>query len=276
MTRSRPEPRPVRAPATQGSSRYLAWGALGGIYLCVAIGLSRVESWVGGQERHAGDGTSATGRLAGRGGALSPLATGAPLAAENGFDLLGALEGFESGAAAQVVAPSRAQTTGLDEHGEAPHDTEGTRGQGAGAADFSLLLRRLGHNRSRWGDSRFLERYPDGSLAVEGEYLDGERAGDWTSWHPEGSVQLEGQYAGGERVGRWRSYHPNGQLQSEGPYSGGQREGSWVTYYSNGQVKEQGMFEGGLRTGPWQFFDRFGQPEARTGIYRFGRMLGGG
>jgi hypothetical protein len=122
-------------------------------------------------------------------------------------------------------------------------------------------------------DGRFVDHHPDGGLSVEGMYEGGARDGDWSSYYADGSLRLDGQYVDGKRVGRWKAYHPSGQLMGEGEYGGGLREGEWVLYYSNGLVKEQGLFEHDLRHGPWQFYDGFGQLEARSGLYRYGRLL---
>jgi len=144
------------------------------------------------------------------------------------------------------------------------------RGQSVGF-DFRRIADR-GVRPSRT-DGSFVDRYADGAIAIEGQYQNDERTGEWSAWHADGTLSLEGEYADGKRVGRWRAYHPNGQLLSEGQYQAGEREGMWETRYSNGLVKERGLFVGGLRSSVWEFYDRFGQSEPRSGTYRFGRRI---
>ncbi len=167
------------------------------------------------------------------------------------------------------VVPS---TVGLpdDDTDEPLRPSEGIGGSTFGFDFFSHISKRA---PAAPPDGRFVDRHPDGGLAVEGMFEGGDRERDWASYYPDGSLRLDGQYVDGKRVGRWKAYHPSGQLMGQGEYSGGLREGVWVLYYSNGLVKEQGVFEHDLRHGPWQFYDGFGQLEARSGFYRYGRLL---
>ena len=269
------DPRSRRRPASPGVTSHLAWGVLGGLSLCVAVVGPRVDSWVLAQgTQHGGSGAEAAlGRHAT--GALTPTgldpANGAVHAALPDVDADTDLNALL--ALGEPGAPTRAEASTTKGSSHGPSEVDLDRRDRESSFGFDFQRRGTGATRQRPTDGGFLEHYGDGALAVEGQYQDGERAGEWSSWHPDGALQLEGQYEDGRRVGRWKAYHPNGQLLSEGQYQGGEREGQWVTYYSNGQIKEQGLFEGGLRTGPWQFFDRFGQLEARSGTYRHGRLL---
>lgn len=53
--------------------------------------------------------------------------------------------------------------------------------------------------------------YPDGQVASEGLYLDGERHGRWTFWYPDGQRRLEATYDRGQKVGRWKRWSRDGR-----------------------------------------------------------------
>jgi hypothetical protein len=167
------------------------------------------------------------------------------------------------------VAPSASAFTGEDT-GEQSRSSSRFGGNTFGFDFFTHIGQR---SSTRPPDGPYLLYHPEGGVAVEGLYENGEREGDWASYYPDGSLRLDGQYVDGKREGHWKAYHPSGQPMGEGEYSGGLREGLWVLYYSNGLIKEQGVFEHDLRHGPWQYYDGFGELEARSGFYRYGRLL---
>jgi len=216
----------------------------------------------------AGRGTSALSRS----GADERVSqSGRPLAAE--LSVAEAQDAASSGEVG-VTEPTRVvpSTVGLPDD-DTVEPLRPLGGIGGSTFSFDFFNHISSRPPSSPGDGRFVASHPDGALAVEGMFEGGERERDWASYYPDGSLRLEGQYVDGKRVGRWKAYHPSGQLMGEGEYSGGLREGAWVLYYSNGLVKEQGYFEHDLRHGPWQYYDGFGQLEARSGFYRYGRLL---
>lgn len=173
-----------------------------------------------------------------------------------------------------AVQPTRVVPSDVGLIGDGPVEpVRSALGFGGNIFGFDLFAHIGQRGASRQPDGPYVAYHPEGGLAVEGSFENGERDGDWASYYTDGAVRLDGQYSDGKRVGRWKAYHPNGQLMGEGEFSGGLREGVWVLYYSNGLVKEQGVFEHDLRHGPWQYYDTFGQLEARSGFYRYGRLL---
>jgi len=60
----------------------------------------------------------------------------------------------------------------------------------------------------------------------------GRRHGTFAVYREDGSVALEGEYVDGSREGRFRGYHPNGDVASEATYTRGRIEGVSVRYTS--------------------------------------------
>lgn len=57
--------------------------------------------------------------------------------------------------------------------------------------------------------------YRDGSLASEGNYIDGAEDGLWTDYHENGQMAARGRYKNGEKVGRWDFWDNNGIQSTE-------------------------------------------------------------
>jgi len=60
------------------------------------------------------------------------------------------------------------------------------------------------------------------------------RHGVFVSYHEHGTVAAEGQYVDGLEDGLWRDFHPNGQPAAEGKYRGGQEVGIWRFWKPDG------------------------------------------
>jgi antitoxin component YwqK of YwqJK toxin-antitoxin module len=61
------------------------------------------------------------------------------------------------------------------------------------------------------------------------------RHGLFVAYHENGSVASEGEYLDGKEDGLWRDYHPNGKLAAEGRYVDGKEEGIWRYFDSTGK-----------------------------------------
>lgn len=264
-------------PRGAGASR-LPWVGLAGLGCGFAAALLALEAGrlghVHGAENSGGRRSTSASRALWDDATLAQVADGSSEPAQSGAaiadaDSTSAILSTGAGDADPQQADFSSTKDGSEVHGPVESGVRG--GFGADAFEF----RRRGHATANveYPDGTFFDQYHDGALSLEGEYENGERSGDWTSWRPDGSLMLEGQYEGGRREGRWKAYHPNGQVLGEGDFEGGNREGVWSIYYSNGDLKEHGLYENNLRTGPWHFYDPFGQLEARSGFYRNGRKL---
>jgi antitoxin component YwqK of YwqJK toxin-antitoxin module len=78
--------------------------------------------------------------------------------------------------------------------------------------------------------------HKDGSLLLQGKYINGLRQGEWLSWYPDGKIWSKGFFSKGKRTGKSWIYHPGGQLYIKGEYRDGQKIGAWFVFDENGSV----------------------------------------
>jgi antitoxin component YwqK of YwqJK toxin-antitoxin module len=101
---------------------------------------------------------------------------------------------------------------------------------------------------------------------TDGEYLDGEKHGPWTTYYANGNKRSEGQYDRGKKVGPWTQYWPNGN-KSEGTFREGVFTGTYRAFHENGALEVEGVYNewrgastDGTKEGPWTYF----QPDGVT------------
>lgn len=83
-------------------------------------------------------------------------------------------------------------------------------------------------------------KYPNGTLQVKGEVLQGKRHGIWTTWRPNGMKWSENTYNLGVLEGKTVSYYENGQVHYIGYYKNDEKEGKWIFFNEEGeQIKEE-------------------------------------
>ncbi len=68
------------------------------------------------------------------------------------------------------------------------------------------------------------------------------RHGFFVEYHENGTVASEGQYVDGKEDGLWRDFHPNGQPASEGCYREGKEVGVWQFWSSDGTAEPSTSF----------------------------------
>lgn len=131
-------------------------------------------------------------------------------------------------------------------------------------------------------DGPYVQWFPDGTKAIEGNYSNALPQGTWTLWYENGNPMLQetlvngvssgesigwypnakqagrGQYANGVRQGVWTVWYNNGAKMQEGAYVDDQQQGAWTYWYDNGNRKEAGNYEAGVRVGMWTWWDRDG------------------
>lgn len=89
------------------------------------------------------------------------------------------------------------------------------------------------------GDSiplREIQYHKDGSILLQGDYIDGLREGEWISHYADGTIWSKGYFLKGKRTGKSWVYHPNGQLYMKGSYKNGQKTGKWIIFNEEGIV----------------------------------------
>ncbi len=74
-----------------------------------------------------------------------------------------------------------------------------------------------------------------------------------------GVLKAKGNYLNGQRTGEWQSFYPSGKLWSDESYSNGLAEGKATVYYENGQKMYEGMNAKGQPTGVWHYWNQKGE-----------------
>lgn len=78
----------------------------------------------------------------------------------------------------------------------------------------------------------------------------GNRTGEWLQYYPDGSVCLRAEYLEGKLEGPFSYYHPNGRLQYEGRYHQDHRTGDWMVFNEDGSLKQIIAYKDGVPADP--------------------------
>lgn len=111
----------------------------------------------------------------------------------------------------------------------------------------------------------------------DGEYVDGEKHGEWISYYANGNKRSEGRYNKGKKEGLWRQYWPNGNPKSEGTFKDNKFTGLYTSYYENGKRSYQGRYNDfngssadGTKEGEWRSYEEDGETVWRVITYHRG------
>lgn len=115
--------------------------------------------------------------------------------------------------------------------------------------------------------------YESGEKMSEGEMLDGQEAGQWTSWHENGNMMSTGYYQEGLKDSLWMWYDESGVLAASGSYDKGMEQGTWMHYYADGVLADSGSYQRGLQDGLWEYFHENGKLKSQVN-YHAGKMHG--
>lgn len=186
---------------------------------------------------------------------------------------------FEHGKAVEIKLASM-KASALDR--EYYEELEDAEAWWAGQGEADETPRPIGH----WKYTR-----EDGTLAAEGEYIEGRMSGNWKYYYADGvSLRFEaefildlmngkctrydesgnkiesGSFQHGGRTGDWTGWHATGQVAWTGayrPWNGDTNEsksGEWRYYREDGTPSERGTYsDWGSKTGRWEYFDEGGQ-----------------
>ncbi|HRY79505.1 MAG TPA: hypothetical protein P5313_03715 [Spirochaetia bacterium] len=147
------------------------------------------------------------------------------------------------------------------------------------------------------GEGRYVERYEDGTRAVEGPVAGGIKTGTWRDWYPGGKPRrvfeysdgreylkdyyletgeravrdgdgilstgeeggrIEARYENGLLTGELKTYYPDGSPLGLSTYSAGLLDGPQRTWAPGGILLVEGECRGGLRTGVWTWYEEDG------------------
>ena len=111
----------------------------------------------------------------------------------------------------------------------------------------------------------------------DGDYLDGEKHGDWVTYYANGNKRSEGGYKRGKKDSLWIQYWPNGIKKSEGRFAEDKFAGPYTAYHENGNRAYQGRYNEGTGTsadgtkeGVWCYYGEDGESIWRKITYRRG------
>lgn len=115
--------------------------------------------------------------------------------------------------------------------------------------------------------------HPNGFLWQEGQYLNNEREGLWTSRHDTGALESQGVFRSGFSEGVWTWWYSNGTTSAKGEYQQDLRQGEWRYWHANGHQKTIMLFKDGLAEGESTHFDESGR-KVRTTTWHKGKRHG--
>ena len=116
----------------------------------------------------------------------------------------------------------------------------------------------LHRNGQLWREEVFYEGREDGisieyndtgAVVSRGQYIDGERDGQWII--DIGEHREEGEYRVGQRYGVWKYFFKDDKLKFEGKFMDGREDGEHVSYHENGAVRLRGRYKFGEKEGDW-------------------------
>ncbi len=106
-------------------------------------------------------------------------------------------------------------------------------------------------------DGDIIEYNDTGKVILKGQYEDGLKEGLWL--YDEGDYKQEGEYITGERTGEWKHYYGStNKLSFKGSFIDGIPVDKHIWYHTNGKKMLVGEFVGGLREGQWSRYDEEG------------------
>ncbi len=110
----------------------------------------------------------------------------------------------------------------------------------------------------------FEEHFKDGTLSCVGEYINGEKAGEWKYYFRNGMVQAIGRYSNGKLIDKWTWYRQNGQLMQTGTFEEEKKVGLWKRYHPNGALYDEGQYINDKKVGEWRIYDSNGNLSRTT------------
>lgn len=102
-------------------------------------------------------------------------------------------------------------------------------------------------------DGMLTEYDINSQIITEGEYLEGEKEGEW--YYSLNDHSENGKYLYGERNGYWEFKHPNGKTAFEGVFEGGRPQGKHKYYNQSGVLIREEEYNYGVRDGKWRWYD---------------------
>lgn len=105
-------------------------------------------------------------------------------------------------------------------------------------------------------DGKLVEYSDSGSVLTQGDFAEGLRVGKWLI--DVGDHREEGEYLDGERHGEWIHLYKNGKLNFKGTYVAGMADGKHTYFFDNGQKSLEGKYVSGMKEGEWKRYNEDG------------------
>jgi antitoxin component YwqK of YwqJK toxin-antitoxin module len=119
-----------------------------------------------------------------------------------------------------------------------------------------------------------------------GNFLNGQRHGEWTWAFEDGSPYVVQNFAYGKKKSFWipveiwgnddgpyARYYFTGDVEEKGFFDSGYKTGKWVKYYPNRTVEYRGNYLNGSKVGAWQYFYPNGSQEAMEEYTKEGKLI---
>lgn len=101
--------------------------------------------------------------------------------------------------------------------------------------------------------------YPNGKIAREMEYKNGQRVNSYKAYYISGQLENEIHYIDGYYDGTLKEYYPNGNVKVEMPYVYDKLHGTVKKYYENGTLKEEITYLNHSKEGDARYYNENGE-----------------
>jgi len=96
-------------------------------------------------------------------------------------------------------------------------------------------------------------------LSCRVEYVAGEMHGKEQKFYPDGNVAEEIIWENGEKNGSWTQHFKNGQLKLTATYFNDRLEGTYTAFSPDGKKHIEGAYRNGVYDGDWKHYDENGK-----------------
>ena len=103
------------------------------------------------------------------------------------------------------------------------------------------------------------ERQYNGKQIERGEFLNGEKVGEWISYNKSGKLIAKINYKDGLLNGKTELFYTNGKQKLVAEFEAGKMSGNWEYFSDKGKSLITGLFESGKPSGIWTINDYKGK-----------------
>ncbi len=103
------------------------------------------------------------------------------------------------------------------------------------------------------------ERKCNGVIIEKGEFVDGLKNGEWTTYSHSGKLIRKFNFDKGVFDGKVELFYVNGKPKLTGQFKEGSKIGKWTYYTEKGKILCEGSFENNIPVGIWTINDKKGK-----------------